>query len=179
MPKFDLSAYKGNPKTIVKLALALKAWRLFSEKDRIILCPFLGITGCTNVQGQRNGQGVCHVIYPEMSKHQCARSYGNENQLLRDAEAIERDLWRMADHEYQYNFRKDRVARAKDHGYDSIIECTIDLYQALRATSAVAERLGVGNSAIGIELQRFGIQMMPRGGYHRRKEVNDGKQPNG
>jgi len=59
------------------------------------------------------------------------------------------------DKAHMYNFRKDRLAIAKDHGFDFISEATVGLYLNLRSTIKVGKLLGISAAAALVEINQL------------------------
>ena len=161
----DTSWLEGHPQEIAAIALALKPWNKMKPTIRAMICPFIEIVDCETNGRRRQGKGVCHRLFPQINPNACARNKGGLDQaLIIHGREIEDVLWSLADTQYNYNFRNDRLAAAAQHGFRHILECSIELYAVYKSSNVVADRLGVSQNAVLSELRHFGIKSRPRGG---------------
>ena len=71
---------------------------------------------------------------------------------------------------YLANWRQERLALAKELGFDYISESTIKLYRKHKSLRVVGKILGVSDICIRQQLEKFGEPRMPPGGWRKKKK---------
>jgi hypothetical protein len=135
----------------------LSIWSTF-RREKINACPFITkYLECPD---------ICVKIIPSLDHATCPWGglWDSKETMLKDIVVISDMCFKKADKLYKYAFRNDRMAMAKNHGYNSICECTMELYKAYRSTNMVAERLKLSSGGVQVELKSFGVEMLPKGG---------------
>jgi hypothetical protein len=69
------------------------------------------------------------------------------------------------------NWKEERLALAKELGFNHISESTIKLYRKHKSLRVVGKILGVSDICIRQQLEKFGEPRMPPGGPWRRKKM--------
>lgn len=73
--------------------------------------------------------------------------------------------WEKIDNRTIYQYRKDRLAKARELKFKYISECTVKLYKKYWSYRKAARDIGVTPDSIRCELIKFGIKLQPRGGW--------------
>ena len=71
--------------------------------------------------------------------------------------------WLRLDESYRFSYREDRLAQAKQMGFQFISECVVELYRRYKSSYKVGRMLGLHSDTILVELRRFNEPLMPKG----------------
>jgi hypothetical protein len=85
--------------------------------------------------------------------------------------------FKKIDQARKYNYREDRLKRAKELGYTYISECSAKLYEKHKSTRIVAELLGLSYGGVQRELREIGVELRPRGGNNYKGKKRIGRHP--
>ena len=66
-----------------------------------------------------------------------------------------------------YSHREEKLAIAKEQGYDNITEAIVDLYRKGKSSSAIARIFNVKGNTILTRLKKVNEPIRPRGGKNR------------